>query len=66
MVMLGAWFHLIVMMSLIKVKFLYQPQFLEHSHGSVDSGQVETGLFLPGSAIDFVGIQVPLVNDIQN
>ncbi len=58
-VMLGRGLHLIVMVCLIKVDFIHQPQFLELLQGTVNRRQAEAGLPLPGLLVELTSIHVP-------
>lgn len=67
-VMLGGWFYLIMVVCLIEVKFLDQPQFLQRLQVAVDGGEAEARLFGSGLSVHFIGVQMPFAtpNDIQN
>jgi len=56
--MLTGCIHLIMMMPLIEMKLLDQTQFLKCLQGAVDGEETQTRSLLPGTAVDFVGVEV--------
>jgi len=66
--MIGSLFRFVVVMGIINVNLLHQPQPFQCLHGSVDSRQAQARLLDTGLAIYFNGIKVslPLPDDFQN
>ena len=67
-VMFCGGLNLIVMVRLIKMAFLHQPQFLKSLKGSIDSRQTQAGSPFSRQTINFISIQVPSTpaNNLQN